>query len=124
MKIWTLMLKDKPVKRFVVHEGESITIGRTDEADVTLDNPGISRIHAVIELEKDRDYITDKGSTNGTRINGRKIKGRTCVRKKDKIKVGKFDMIAGALGIKLSSEHSQSVGMGTDFETIYAPSKK
>ena len=124
MKIWTLMLKDKPVKRFVVHEGESITIGRADEADVTLDNLNISRIHAVIELEKDRDYITDKGSANGTWVNGRKIKGRTCIRSKDKIKVGKFDMVAGAVGIKLSSEQSQSVGMGTNPSTIFAPTKK
>ncbi len=124
MKIWTLMLKDKPVTRFVVHEGEPIIIGRTDEADVTIDNPSISRIHAAIELEKGRDYITDKGSTNGTWVNGRKIKGRTCIRKKDKVKIGKFDMVAGAVGIKLSSEQSQSISMGTITNTIYAPTKK
>ena len=124
MKIWTLILKDKPVKRFVVHEGESRTIGRTDEADVTLDNPSISRIHAVIELEKGRDYITDKGSTNGTWVNGRKIKGRTCIGSKDKIKVGKFDMVVGAVGIKLSSEQSQSVAMGTNPTTMFVPTKK
>ena len=124
MKFWTLLLKDKPIHRFVLHEGKSMTIGRTDESDVTLDNSSISRIHAVLELEKGRDYITDKGSTNGTWVNDRKIKGRTCLRDKDKIKVGKFDLVAGSVGIMLSAEQSQSVAMGNDPLTMFAPRKK
>ncbi len=57
MRVWTLMLKEKPVHRFVVNEGKPVTIGRTPEVDVTLDNPSISREHALVEHEKGHDYL-------------------------------------------------------------------
>ncbi|MEN8136677.1 MAG: FHA domain-containing protein [Thermodesulfobacteriota bacterium] len=124
MRVWTLMLKEKPVHRFVVFEGKPITIGRTSEADVVLDNPSISRAHAVVELEKGRDYITDKGSTNGTWVNGQKIKERTHITGEDEIMVGKFTMNSGSIGILDAENTSQSMPMDGDAHTMFVPSAK
>lgn len=123
MRIWTLMLKEKPVHRFIVNEGKPILIGRTSEADVTLDNPSISREHAVVEHEKGRDYLTDKGSTNGTMVNGKKITKRTHLTANDEIMVGKFAMVAGSVGI-MDAEKSQSMPAGGDLHTMFVPPKK
>ena len=125
MRVWTLMLKEKPVHRFVVYEGKPMVIGRTHEADVTLDNPSISREHALVEFDKKgRDYLSDKGSTNGTIVNGKKITGRTLVTEKDEIMVGKFTMVAGSVGILDVDKKGQSIPIDDDKLTMFAPPKK
>jgi diguanylate cyclase (GGDEF)-like protein len=49
------------------------TIGRSPEADITIEDDRISRIHCVIELMDHTITIEDKGSTNGTYLDARKI---------------------------------------------------
>jgi pSer/pThr/pTyr-binding forkhead associated (FHA) protein len=49
---------------------EVVTIGRDAEADVVIDEPLVSRIHARIERRGDQFVIIDLGSTNLTRVNG------------------------------------------------------
>jgi pSer/pThr/pTyr-binding forkhead associated (FHA) protein len=47
-----------------------ISIGRDRGNDVVLSaDPLVSHRHALIEKRKNRYYITDKGSTNGTYVN-------------------------------------------------------
>ncbi len=119
------MLKEKPVHRFVVYEGKPIVIGRTSEADVTLDNPSISREHTLVEVDKKgRDHLTDKGSTNGTWVNGKKINDRTLVTDKDEIKVGKFTMVSGSVGILDVDKKGLSMAADDDKLTMFAPPKK
>jgi pSer/pThr/pTyr-binding forkhead associated (FHA) protein len=46
------------------------SIGRSDEADVVIDEPLVSRIHARIERRGEQCVLIDIGSTNLTRVNG------------------------------------------------------
>ena len=49
-------------------------IGRSDEeADIVLDEPGISRRHARLELTDDGLVVTDEYSTNGVWVNEKKL---------------------------------------------------
>ena len=50
-----------------------ITIGRSPEADICIEDDRISRIHCVIERLGQTITIEDKGSTNGTYVDARKI---------------------------------------------------
>ncbi len=124
MRVWTLMLKERPVHRFIVYEGKPIVIGRTSEADVNLDNPSISRLHAVVELENGKDYLTDTGSTNGTWVNGKKITERTRITEKDEIKVGKFTLVAGEVGILDAQKKGRPTLTEDDKYTMLAPDRK
>jgi DNA-binding winged helix-turn-helix (wHTH) protein len=45
------------------------TLGRSDSCAVVIVAPTISRLHARIELQHDRYFITDAGSANGTFVN-------------------------------------------------------
>jgi len=123
MRVWTLMLKDRPVHRIVVYEGKPMVIGRTSEADVNLDNPSISRIHAVVELENGQDYLTDTDSTNGTWVNGKKITERTPITQNDEIKIGKFTLVAGSVGLLDEKKKGRPILTDDEKHTMFAPEK-
>jgi len=57
-------------KRFKVGS-ESITFGRSDENDVVLTNLLTSRVHAELRHEDGGCLLHDRGSSNGTWVNGR-----------------------------------------------------
>lgn len=47
------------------------TIGRSEDKDITIVDPTISGLHAILSRNSDGTYtVKDNGSTNGTRING------------------------------------------------------
>lgn len=63
------------------------TIGRA-ECDVELNDPDVSRRHAVVRQVDDGLAIEDLGSTNGTFINDRQISGIVRVAEGDRIRFG------------------------------------
>jgi hypothetical protein len=50
--------------------GAVTVLGRGSEADVVVDDPGVSRRHAEIRLDGGQAVIRDLGSTNGTFVDG------------------------------------------------------
>ena len=60
-------------KRFAVGD-ESITFGRGDENDVVLPSENSSiGVHAVLRQEDDAFILQDRGSSNGTWVNGARV---------------------------------------------------
>jgi hypothetical protein len=59
--------------------GAVTIVGRGDDADVVLDDPGVSRRHAEVRVTTDGPHlvahIRDLGSTNGTFIDGNRVTG-------------------------------------------------
>ncbi|WP_197084877.1 FHA domain-containing protein [Saccharothrix sp. ST-888] len=56
--------------------GEEIRVGRSSQADVPLDDPDVSRLHLSLHLSPDgRVTVRDLGSTNGTTVDGRFLRG-------------------------------------------------
>jgi DNA-binding NtrC family response regulator len=67
-----LIIRDEIVERRPLPDRGSISIGRSDENDVFLDDPLASRQHAVLRVG-DALQIEDVGSANGTRVRGERI---------------------------------------------------
>ncbi|MEU4925858.1 FHA domain-containing protein [Streptomyces yokosukanensis] len=54
--------------------GGRITVGRSDDADVPLDDPDVSRLHCAVTVGADgRVSVADLGSTNGTTLDGTRV---------------------------------------------------
>jgi Protein of unknown function (DUF3662)/Inner membrane component of T3SS, cytoplasmic domain len=53
----------------------SIVLGRSSEADILVDDTGVSRRHLEIRTEGGTTTAVDLGSTNGSYINGHKVAG-------------------------------------------------
>src|SRR6185503_5748127 len=72
-----------------------LRIGRSQEADIIVRDDGISRIHALIEIQPGKSalrvFITDLGSSNGTRLRGERLTPKTAteVEPGDAIELGK-----------------------------------
>jgi len=92
MEEWALLLNNRIIKRFTIKEGDSLTIGRGQDADVIVDNTAISRQHSTIELKGGTYYLTDNYSLNGTKVNGQKIDSSVPINKNDVIGIGKFTL--------------------------------
>jgi len=60
---------------FQLKTGENI-VGRVPTCDVVLAATGVSKQHAKIEVQDDKCVLTDLGSSNGTFVNGAKIKNK------------------------------------------------
>jgi len=87
----SLVLKVNGQER-VFPQGE-VTVGRSREVEVRVDNPDVSRRHATIYLSEGSVVVKDLGSTNGTMVNGYPVES-TVVRPTDVIRIGDCQITA------------------------------
>jgi hypothetical protein len=59
--------------RRTVLSGDLVVLGRSRDCDVVLDDPNVSRRHAELRREPEGWVIADLGSTNGLKVNGRRV---------------------------------------------------
>ncbi len=52
-------------------------IGRSSQADITVDDDGVSRKHVEFRITPQGVILTDLGSTNGTFVEGHKVEAAT-----------------------------------------------
>lgn len=79
---------DKVIER-VVTEKKRVTIGRTKDNDIVLENRGVSRKHAQIEFNDGSAIVIDNESLNGTFVNNRRV-SEELLRDSDVITIGKY----------------------------------
>ena len=63
-------------------------LGRSRDADVVLEDPNVSRRHAEVRPSGGSWIVRDLGSTNGVKVNGRRIKARSRCAPGDTIELG------------------------------------
>jgi hypothetical protein len=73
-------------------KAEQNLIGRSSRCDVRIKHPGVSSEHAVIRQLPGSAILEDLGSTNGTRVNGKRIEVHT-LRHGDQIGVGRESLM-------------------------------
>src|SRR5215831_8612564 len=81
---------------FPIVPEKQIVVGRSSDLDMVLVEDMVSRKHARIAMQQDQIWIEDLGSTNGTFVNGEKIK-RARLKEGDRVLIGTsiLKLIAG-----------------------------
>jgi hypothetical protein len=74
-----------------VLSGSRVVVGRSREADIVLADPNISRRHAELRRDDDGWQVVDLGSTNGIKVNGRRVDSQT-LRPGDQVTIGVTDL--------------------------------
>src|SRR5438876_922619 len=77
------VLRDSNSGREYPLNGPSLVLGRAITCDINLPEARVSARHASIEQSGGGWHIIDLGSSNGTRLNGLRIDGRTRLRSGD-----------------------------------------
>jgi pSer/pThr/pTyr-binding forkhead associated (FHA) protein len=89
---------DDPAGAYRIGRTET-TLGRGEEADLSLDDEQVSKKHCKIRVDGPVCTVVDLGSRNGTTVNGRKLPQGTAqrVRHLDEIEIGshKLMVLAG-----------------------------
>ena len=92
----TFESRGKPIKRnLIFSRGSRLSVGRTRESDLSIDDISVSKIHASLTLSPEGNIlIADTGSTNGTFVNNERIpygKARE-IRNGDALRFGTVDV--------------------------------
>lgn len=80
------------MRELVLSEGE-LVIGRSGDCQLSLDDPLVSRTHAVVTVRGEEITVEDKGSRNGVRVNGKKIAGSRIITHGDCISIGNQEIL-------------------------------
>src|ERR1700722_11665339 len=68
---------------------EMTLIGRQEECDVRLDHKSVSKMHCVLVKTDGLLLLRDLGSTNGTRVNGTRVR-RAALLPNDQLTIANF----------------------------------
>jgi pSer/pThr/pTyr-binding forkhead associated (FHA) protein len=86
LKFEDAILKEIPMR------GNEVSIGRSPDNGIVIDNPAVSHYHARVFNEEGRLTLQDFGSLNGTFVNGQRV-NRTTLKPGDTVMVGKHTIM-------------------------------
>lgn len=90
------------------YENEAV-LGRVEECEVTIIDPGISREHAKVSGRRGVFIVEDMGSSNGTRLNGEIIDGPEVLRDGDYITVGAVNIMFSNLEMDKAGDPTEKM---------------
>jgi hypothetical protein len=102
-----------PVRlRYLAHDLEvpfgQFLIGRTSDCQLSLDDPLVSRRHAVLTVQHDGVFVEDLGSRNGVFLNGTRVEGRCRVNDGDAVRIGTQELYLSGIGEVPSAPQSSA----------------
>lgn len=86
-----IISQDGVTLREVLLDRDHISLGRRPYNHIVIDNLSVSGDHAVFQYVDGAFYVEDLNSTNGTAVNGMKVK-RQELRHGDTVKIAKFSL--------------------------------
>ncbi len=84
--VWGELVEHRGDRIFELRDNRCV-IGRSDDTDVKIEEPEMSRNHAVLFRESGRLWIVDMASANGTSVNGKPVTT-------EPVEIGSGDMLS------------------------------
>ncbi len=105
---YILFQKGPLMGKMLLLQPGSVTLGRSEEADITINDEGISRKHLMLTFNKGHVVAKDLKSTNGTYVNGEHI--TECeLRHEDKIQISSSTLIKYIYADKLDESTQEEL---------------
>jgi pSer/pThr/pTyr-binding forkhead associated (FHA) protein len=109
MKVRLIERGDSPEQtREILVGKDQFLIGRGPDCDLRLHGDTVSRHHCIIRQEADEAALVDLGSSNGTFVNGTRVRSQAALTSGDVLKVGDFSFV-----VLLGDQTWSDVGRGT-----------
>jgi len=89
--MWILEASEPFEMKFRLRAGHVRTLGRAPRAEFRVEAPLVSRLHCRVTGRDDSVEVVDLSSTNGTYVNGRKVK-KAELKAGDRLRVGRVEM--------------------------------
>jgi predicted component of type VI protein secretion system len=99
----TLIVQDGPLAGRTIDVTAAFVVGRAS-AGLTIEDPALSRNHARFDPVDGGLEVVDLGSSNGTWVNGLRVKAATQLRTGDVVTLGKT-----SIGVRLEREQGTQV---------------
>jgi len=103
-------------KMYLLEQAETV-IGRADDVDISISDSRISRHHLRILIEGGGPIIEDLGSTNGTFVNGKRIK-RHELKNGDKIHISSDTLFKFALGDEAERMFQEEMHQMANYDAV------
>jgi len=94
--------------KMVLLESGTVILGRSEDADITINDEGISRKHLKLHYNKGKATATDLNSTNGTYVNGQRITTKE-LNHEDKVQISSSTLIKYIYADKLDESTQQEL---------------
>lgn len=105
---WTLsgqLSNDEPMRQFTVDKSP-YTVGRRAEMSLCIASPTVSGQHAELLVEGDQLLVHDLGSTNGTFVNGTRVRDRSVLNHNDLVQ---FAQVVLRVSRSATTAHSATI---------------
>jgi hypothetical protein len=96
--------------KVLVWDTRTLTVGRAPENALVLQDPDVSRRHAIFTKDGDRYDVGDHLTGNGTFVNGEGVTGTRPIHPGDVVTIGKLQ-----LELCISDEHPAKCGMKLEY---------
>jgi serine phosphatase RsbU (regulator of sigma subunit) len=103
--------------KWVHSVGRKCVLGRHTECDISdifADNANVSRFHTLVELIGGRYYVEDKGSRNGTFLNGLRLAARMPLRNGDRLGIAGVELTFLEEAENIADPAAQRPAIGND----------
>src|SRR5260370_24140343 len=98
---------DSKAREIAIHQ-EEVLIGRGADCDLRLKATSVSRHHCLLRFRGDEASISDLGSSNGTFVNGQRVRSQTTLHSGDEIRVGTVPFVVD-LGDRVNPEDAEGI---------------
>lgn len=113
MSKFVIFFKNKRIDEYIF-SSQIFSIGRSVDNNVMLDDPAVSRKHAIVKLVGNEYILTDLGSENGTLLNNEPVITEV-LKNNDQIEIGPYRLscqikVFDSILQHLSSQINQETG--------------
>ena len=98
---------DSKAREIAIHQ-EEVLIGRGPDCDLRLKSTSVSRHHCLLRFRGEEASITDLGSSNGTFVNGQRVRSQSTLKSGDEIRVGTCPFVVD-LGDRVRPEDAEGI---------------